>query len=126
MLGQEDVNTKYRLDIPNYEAKKINVKMGEFKSIFDLYFDREKLNWINWTKTMPPYVVPKDVKYSQLIIPTIDSIRMNKLMSMLIVAGHHPMFCGPTGTGKSITIAQELRNSFDNDTFTYISLSFSA
>lgn len=64
--------------------RKINVKMGEFKSVFDLYFDRDKLLWINWIKTQPPYVVPRDVKYSQLIIPTMDSTRMNKLMTILI------------------------------------------
>ena len=114
ILLNEDVNAKYKLDLPNFEVKKIGVKLGEFKSLFDLYFDREKLSWINWLKTMPPFVVPKDVTYSQMIVPTIDSIRMNKLMTMLILNGKYPMFCGPTGTGKSITVVNELKRSFDN------------
>lgn len=71
-------------------------------------------------------MVPKDVSYSQLIVPTIDSIRMNKLLNTLITCDKHPMICGPTGTGKSISIANELKNSFDNATYTYISMSFSA
>ena len=112
--------------MPSFEAKKINVKLGEYKSVFDLFFERDKVNWINWLKTIPPYVVPKDVPYSQLIVPTIDSIRMNKLMYMLINNNKHPMFCGLTGTGKSITVVNELKRSFDNQDYTYISMAFSA
>jgi hypothetical protein len=47
-------------------------------------------------------------------------------MNVLLVTGHHPMFCGPTGTGKSISIAAELKNNFDNNDFTFLALSFSA
>lgn len=60
----ENVNTKYKLDIENCEPKKINIKLGEYKSLFDLFFDKEKMIWINWIKTIPPYVVPKEVTYS--------------------------------------------------------------
>jgi MoxR-like ATPase len=51
---------------------------------------------------------------------------MNKLMNILLMNGFHPMFCGPTGTGKSISIASELKNSFNTSDYTYIALSFSA
>jgi len=64
LMAQEDVNTKYRLDIPNFETKKIPIKLGDYKSTFDLYFDRDKIQWINWLKTIPPFVVPRDVSYS--------------------------------------------------------------
>ena len=64
ILMNEDVNAKYNLDLPNFELKKVAVKLGEYKSVFDLYFDRDKLAWINWLKTVPPYVVPRDVTYA--------------------------------------------------------------
>lgn len=108
------------------EPKKIPVKMGEFKSVFDIFFERDKINWLNWLKTIPPYVVPKDVSYSQLIVPTVDSIRMNMLLKILVLNEKHALICGPTGTGKSISISNELKNSFDNNDYTYISMSFSA
>ncbi len=126
ILAQEDVNTKYRLDMPNFETRKIPIKLGDYKSLFDLYFDRDKIQWINWLKTIPPFVVPRDVSYSQLIVPTIDSIRITKLLNTLIRCGKHPMIVGPTGTGKSISIANELKNSFDNEEYTYLAMSFSA
>lgn len=126
ILANEDVNTKYKLDLPNFEVKKFNVKLGEYKSLFDLYFDRDKLAWINWLKTIPPFAVPRDVSYAQLIVPTIDSVRINKLLNTLILNGKYPLFCGPTGTGKSITVANELKRSFDNQEWTYLNMSFSA
>jgi dynein heavy chain len=135
ILG-DDVNTKYELDLipPSHEEgtplpwepKKLNVKLGEFKSLFDLYYDKEKLVWLNWIKTIPPYIVPKDVEYTALIVPTIDSIRICKLMNILSLNNQHSLFCGPTGTGKTISIAQELRGGFDPEEYTSISLSFSA
>jgi dynein heavy chain len=125
-LASEDVNIKYKLDLPNFETRKLPIKMGDYKSLFDLYFERDKINWINWLKTIPPFVVPKDVSYSQLIVPTMDSIRMTKLLYTLIVSDKHPMICGPTGTGKSISIANELKHSFDNQDYAYLSMSFSA
>jgi hypothetical protein len=64
MLAGENVNEKYKLDLPNFEVKKIPVKLGDYKSLFDIYFDKDKMIWINWLKTIPPYVVPKDVSYS--------------------------------------------------------------
>jgi dynein heavy chain, axonemal len=51
---------------------------------------------------------------------------MNKLMMMLIFNGKYPLFCGPTGTGKSITVVNELQKSFDNTEWTYLNMSFSA
>lgn len=51
LLAQEDVLNKYKLDLPQFEPKKIPVKMGEYKSVFDLYFDKERVNWLNWLKT---------------------------------------------------------------------------
>lgn len=70
--------------------------------------------------------MPKDVSFHEVIVPTSDSIRVSLLMRMLMENGFHPLFCGPTGTGKTIGIETELKNSFDNDRFIYYSMSFSA
>jgi type II secretory ATPase GspE/PulE/Tfp pilus assembly ATPase PilB-like protein len=36
------------------------------------------------------------------------------------------LIVGPTGTGKSITIINELKNTFSNENYMYLGLSFSA
>lgn len=59
-----------------YPAMKIPNKIGDYKSLFDMYFDPVEMRWINWMMTVPKYIVDKELTYLQLSIPTIDSIRM--------------------------------------------------
>jgi len=53
LLAGEDIAIKYKLDMPDFTAKKFPAKMGEFKSLFEMYYDRSKLMWVNWLKTLP-------------------------------------------------------------------------
>jgi dynein heavy chain len=91
---------------PDHEEKypitKIPSKIGEYKSLFDLYYDQEEMKWINWMSTVPKYIVDKDLSYLQLSIPTIDSIRMSSICKTLLTNSKHCLLVGPTGTGKSL------------------------
>ena len=60
------------------------------------------------------------------MVPTLDSIRINNNFNRLLKAGKHTLIVGPTGTGKSISVLQELKNNFANESYNYISLAFSA
>ena len=60
LITGEDVATKYSLEVEGFAAKKFPAKLGEYASLFDNYYDKDKLMWMNWVKTIPPYVVPKD------------------------------------------------------------------
>lgn len=99
---------------------------GDFGSLFELSFNKEQCNWLPWTKTVPAYQIPKDVTYSEVIVPNVDSIRVQYLLKNLLINKKHTLIVGSTGTGKSITIVNELKNSFSNDEYMYLGLSFSA
>ena len=99
---------------------------GDFGSLFELSFNKEQCNWLPWTKTVPTYQIPKDVTYSEVIVPNVDSIRVQYLLKNLLINKKHTLIVGSTGTGKSITIVNELKNSFSNDEYMYLGLSFSA
>lgn len=99
---------------------------GDFGSLFELSFNKEHCNWLPWTKTVPAYQIPKDVTYSEVIVPNVDSIRVQYLLKNLLINKKHTLIVGSTGTGKSITIVNELKNSFSNDEYMYLGLSFSA
>lgn len=81
---------------------KIPNKMGEMKSLYDMYFDMEEMRWTHWLQTVDKYVINKEHTYLQLSIPTIDSIRMIGVSKMLLVNNKHVLCVGPTGTGKSV------------------------
>lgn len=44
----------------------------------------------------------------QIIVPTTDGVRNTFLLDLLIRGEKHVLTCGPTGTGKTVNIAQYL------------------
>lgn len=126
MMG-EDVITKNNLDLPvAYEPMKLPNKVGDFKSLFDIYFDIDEMRWTNWLNTQPKYQVNRDDSYLALSIPTMDQIRMNHICKTLLLNGMHCLFVGPTGTGKSVSVNQLLGRDFENEDWVFFTLGFSA
>ena len=58
--------------------------------------------------TVPPYKVPQGGKFQELIIPTVDSIRNNYLLTLYISMKSHMLLTGPTGTGKTVNVINEI------------------
>lgn len=52
LISGEDVVTKHKLDFEGFNPKKFPAKMGEYKSVFDMFYDKNKLMWVNWVKTL--------------------------------------------------------------------------
>jgi len=75
-------------------------------------FDASVCSWVPWLKTVPAYEVPIGASYTDVIVPTVDSIRVQYLLKSLLTKNKHTLIVGPTGTGKSITIVNELKASF--------------
>jgi dynein heavy chain len=91
-----------------YEPKKLSIKLPEKNTVFDLCFDLKKMMWISWTQTTDKYSVNKNLDFSEIIVPTNDSIRNNYFLHKYIKNNTHMLICGPTGTGKTINIINEL------------------
>jgi len=129
MTYGENVVEKYKLvDYKEeYIPLKHNIKLpADFNSVFGIYYEKVKMSWISWNRTIPNYVVPQNVDYNSIIVPTEDSIRVAKIMNLLVSNNKHALFVGPTGTGKTISIVNEIENGFNQDEWMSIGLSFSA
>jgi dynein heavy chain, axonemal len=61
----ENVIDKYKLDMgeQRQDPMKVPNKMGEYKSLFEIYFDQDEMKWINWFNTVDKYIVDKDLSY---------------------------------------------------------------
>lgn len=83
--------------------------------------------WILWTDTLDPsYTIPLKAKYDDIMVPTIDTARYSFLLKTLTNTGHHTLFIGPTGTGKSAYIRDTLTNRLKSDIYIPMFINFSA
>lgn len=108
------------------EPIKLNAKLPEFKTLFEIFYDKHDLKWLNFNKTIAPYQTPKGEEFNKIIVPTIDSIRISKLVNILLSNDVHTLLVGPTGTGKTISVVSEMNEGFDPLKYANMHLSFSA
>ena len=69
------------------------------KTVYDWTYSQDTMGWVEWMSTVPPFVPEPDASFSQIIVPTSDTVRYNYLLKILAVAGKHVLFVGDTGTG---------------------------
>ncbi|XP_051269985.1 dynein axonemal heavy chain 1 isoform X2 [Dicentrarchus labrax] len=87
--------------------------------------EERKVQWVSWMKSAKSVVITPDTSYSDIIVPTADTVRMSFLMNMLLT-NKKPVLCtGPTGTGKTLTMSDKLLKNMPAEYITHF-LMFSA
>ena len=88
-------------------------------SALDYVWDFEEDCWVEWSTRVPTYTpIPigggaGETPFTQLFVPTSDTVRTTYLMNLLQRKGHHVMLVG-SGSGKTSMIKQYL-GSLDKD-----------
>ncbi|KAI7795154.1 dynein axonemal heavy chain 1 [Triplophysa rosa] len=84
-----------------------------------------KVQWVNWMKYAQKVVINPETSYSDIIVPTVNTVRMSFLIDMLL-SNKKPVLCiGPTGTGKTLTMSDKLLKNMPAEYITHF-LMFSA
>src|SRR5688572_28147748 len=84
MVSPEHAHRKVRLPLPS-------------SLIYDYYFNKEKRTWENWMTNQPPYVIPDNAQFHEMIIPTLSSVRISSILETLILNKEHVLLAGHTG-----------------------------
>ena len=76
------------------------------KTIYDWCYSHDTGGWVDWMATVPPFTPDPDASFSQIIVPTSDTVCYNYLLRSLVAAGKHVLYVGETGTGSHICLAR--------------------
>jgi dynein heavy chain len=71
--------------------------------------------WKHWLADFPPYQISHDAKFSDILVPTIDNIRNAYVIEMLLRMDRPVLCVGPTGTSKTLTVADKLMRSMPKE-----------
>ncbi len=81
----------------------------ETDTIYEYLVSEEDLAWKHWKAIVPVWVYPKaeeKPKFAQLIIPTLDSVRFEKLLHLSYNVDKSSLLVGGPGTAKTSVIMQ--------------------
>uniref|UniRef100_A0A7S3ZAX1 AAA+ ATPase domain-containing protein n=1 Tax=Lotharella globosa TaxID=91324 RepID=A0A7S3ZAX1_9EUKA len=95
-------------------------------SIYDYTFNLREGKWEGWMAREKKFEIKRDTEYSQIVVPTVDSVRYSRLLAMLVNNKTHVLFTGDTGTGKTVNVNQYLAGPLMKEEFSPINIIFSA
>lgn len=121
-----DVGGRKRMDaFLRNKFKENEMEFPKENTIYDWSFDVKEKEWKPWLETIPPYNCDTKLNYSEIVVPTDDSVRMKYLMKHLIMNNKNVLTPGPTGTGKTVNI-QQLLSSEVPEEILFLAMTFSA
>ena len=90
-----------------------SILSGEIPSaqptLFEYFFDSKKLVWVPWVDVIPKYLHDPEKKFSEILVPTVDTVRTTWLLELMVSIKRPVVLVGETGTSKSATTANFLR-----------------
>lgn len=79
-------------------------------TLFDYFLDVEQKSWIAWKFMVPKYMHDRLIPFNKILVPTVETVQINWLVSTM-VKNHRPLLLvGHTGTSKTATCEQFLRS----------------
>jgi len=109
------------------ENRKMQDKMPEQNTVFDYRYNSLNLKWEGWMKMMgKEESLHPDAKFNDIIIPTIDTVRNEMVVRVLMEHNCHVLITGQTGTGKSVSVSNLLTSGLDQSKYTHVFVQFSA
>ena len=76
--------------------------------VYDYLFNIETKKWLKWMDIIDKFEVDAKLSFSEIVVPTTDSVRNTYLLDLLLPNDKHVLMVGATGTGKTININQYL------------------
>jgi dynein heavy chain, axonemal len=111
------------------KGKKIQPVIPENGSYFDYIYLVDQKNWRHWTEAEITDInaeIPSKILPNEIIVATVDTVRYTYLLEKMILANIPHLFCGGTGTGKTVYVKDVLLNKLSQIKFINAEVGFSA
>ena len=80
-----------------------------YPMLYEYYFDPEQSMWVPWADKVPEYEHQAGMKFHEILVPTVDTVRNTWLLELMVKIKRPVVFVGETGTSKTATIQNFLR-----------------
>ena len=81
-----------------------------YPTLYEYYFDDKQQKWVPWADKVPEYEHQVDVKFNEILVPTVDTVRNTWLLNLMVQKHKPVVLVGETGTSKTATTQNFLRN----------------
>jgi dynein heavy chain len=110
----------------NEAVREIEPLFPPIATVYDYWVDPASKEMKSWgDKLSASWRPPRDMPFSRIVVPTVDTVRSSFLLRTLMLAGTAVLLVGNTGTGKTTLAQQELEN-LPLDVFGKLTMYFSA
>ena len=93
-----------------------------YPTLYEYKFDPEQLKWVPWVDLVPEYEHKLGMKFHEILVPTVDTVRNTWLLELMVKIRRPVVFVGETGTSKTATIQNFLRGLDPDTTVSRVSL----
>ncbi|XP_077326811.1 dynein axonemal heavy chain 2 [Lithobates pipiens] len=114
-----------RKKIDNY-LREIEGSFPNKDTVYEYFVDPKTKNWMNFEDRLPKgWRIPANSPFYKIMVPTVDTVRYQFIVSALVTHQNPVLLVGPVGTGKT-SIAQSVLQSLDANKWTLLTVNMSA
>lgn len=107
-FGHMDVGS-----LETYLKPSVIILIGEMPvgqpTLYEYFWDGEEKKWVPWSQKVPEYVHNSEVRFNDILVPTVDTVRTMWLLSLQVKIKRPVLLVGETGTSKTATASNFLR-----------------
>uniref|UniRef100_A0A8C0I316 Dynein axonemal heavy chain 2 n=1 Tax=Balaenoptera musculus TaxID=9771 RepID=A0A8C0I316_BALMU len=95
-------------------------------TVYEYFVDPKMRSWTSFEEKLPKsWRYPPNFPFYKIMVPTVDTVRYNYLVSTLVANQNPVLLVGPVGTGKT-SIAQSVLQSLPSSQWSVLTVNMSA
>ena len=89
-------------------------------TLYEYYFDAEQSKWVPWVDKVPEYTHEPSRNFHEILVPTVDTVCNMWLLDVMVKIKRPVVLVGETGTSKTATTQNFLRQLDPDNTVSII------